>query len=260
MPYYGQDPESEQDSRGVLPPTAAAKLRELRAREAWTRYDSIVIGQGAAGRSRGWFDTWQQFADADTLEWFGGRDTAAGQSYTNQNSERSDWAQDLYFTKIEFLTPPGIADLDTDTNDSLNIPLLFSQQLPNQLTIRTILADSDEISRAPASHYPAGYGNAYSAVAGVASPVTIGGTNGEPNIGNSWKWPEPITLASKSKLTVKGQVDAPLRQLFASLPGPGTKNVPDGNGGTISYPNWYAIRIAFVGPRYLQLRGARSSA
>ena len=36
--------------------------------------------------------------------------------------------------------------------------------------------------------------------------------------------------------------------------------VPDGAGGTVELPNWYIIRITMRGPRYLQLRGARSSA
>jgi hypothetical protein len=66
-------------------------------------------------------------------------------------------------------------------------------------------------------------------------------------------------LAAKAKLTVRGSIDAPLRAMLASLPGPGAKRIPIGNGQYYEMPNWYGIRISFWGPRYLQMRGARSS-
>ena len=249
-----------QDNRGVVDPAAAANIRAMRAAEMWDRYDSVVVGQNASSRSRGWFDTWTDFANADQLEWFSGRDTAAGSAYTNQNTERTDWAQDLYMTRIEFIAPPGLGDLESDPNDALVTPTLFTQQFPNQIAIRVVLAESDEIMRAPATHYPAGLGGSYPLIAGAASPTALGAPNGEPNVGNSFRWPDPIMLAAKAKLTVRGQIDAPLRALLQALPGPGSKNIPDGQGGFVNTPNWYTIRISHWGPRYLQIRGARSSA
>ena len=257
---YGQDIEALADSRGVVPPDAAANIRKMRSAETWTRYDTIVIGKGASQRSRGWFETWKEFSEADQLEWFSGRDTAAGPAYTNQNTERTDWAQDLYQTRIEFIVPPGLADLETDSNDALITPVLFSTLFPNLISIKVVLADSDEIMRAPAAFYPAGLGPAYGHISGAASPSTIAPSNGEPHISNSFVWPDPIMLAAKAKLTVRGSIDAPLRGLLADMIGPGSKNVPIGDGATSNMPNWYGIRISFWGPRYLQIRGARSSA
>lgn len=257
---FGQDLEALADNRGVIPPDAAAKIRAMRSAEMWDRYDSIVVGPTAALRSRGWFNSWIDFANADQLEWFSGRDTAAGPAYTNQNTERTDWAQDLYQTRIEFIAPPGLSDLETDVNDALTTPVLFTQQFPNLINIRVVLADSDEIMRAPASHYPAGLGPAYPFIAGAASPVALGASNGEPHVSNSFKWPDPVMLAAKAKLTVRGSIDAPLRALLQQMPGPGFKNVPIGGGNFAQVPNWYVIRISNWGPRYLQIRGARSSA
>lgn len=257
---FGQDMEVLEDNRGVIQKDSAAQIRQMRAAEMWDRYDSVVCGENSALRSRGWFNSWQDFANADQLEWFSGRDTAAGSAYVNQNTERTDWAQDLYFTRIEFVTPPGLGDLETDPNDAVTTPTLFTQQFPNQIAIRVILAESDEIMRAPAAHYPAGLGAAYPLIAGAASPTALGAPNGEPNINNSFKWPDPIMLAAKAKLTVRGQIDAPLRALLQGIGGPGSKQIPDGAGGFVETPNWYTIRISHWGPRYLQIRGARSSA
>lgn len=257
---YGQDPEALADSRGVIPPGAAQNIRKMRSAEMWTRYDTIVIGDGAANRSRGWFNNWTDFANADQLEWFSGRDTAAGPAYTNQNTERTDWAQDLYQTRIEFITPPGLSDLETEANDALVTPALFTQMFPNLINIKVVLADSDEIMRAPAAFYPAGLGPAYGSVSAAGSPTTFGATNGEPHVSNNFPWPDPIMLAAKAKLTVRGSIDAPLRGLLAQMPGPGNKQVSIGGGAFATMPNWYGIRISFWGPRYLQIRGARSSA
>lgn len=258
---FGQaDTTALADSRGVVPPAEAADVRELRAAEMWDRYDSVVVGPGASRKSAGWFDTWQDMASADKLEWFSGRETAAGEAYTNQPTERTDWAQDLYQTRIEFIAPIGIGDLETDVNDAQTMPLLFSQMFPNQIAFKVILAESDEILKCPGSHLPAGLGTAYPFISGAAAPGVYGGSNGEPTVQNSWKWPEPIMLAAKAKLTVRATIDAPLRTLLASLPGPGYKQIPNGQGGVIQVPNWYVIRVSNWGPRYLQLRGARSSA
>jgi len=247
------------DSRGVISKNLAAQIRQIRAGEIWERVDSVVIGPGAAARSRGWFNSWADMAGADQLQWFSGRDTAAGPAYVNQSTERTDWAQDLYQTHIEFISPTGLAEYESVGDDAQITPILFSQMLPQMLSIRITLADADEIAKAPSSHFPAGFGPTYPVFAGAASTAVMPGTQGEPTVSNSWKWPEPIMLAAKAKITVYGNIDAPIRDVFRTLPGPGNKLIPDGLGGQIVMPNWYTIRITHRGPRYLQLRGSRSS-
>ena len=248
------------DSRGIIAATTAAQLRQLRAAEQWERVDSVVIGEGARDRARGWFNTWAELAAATQLQWFSGRDPGIGESFTNQGTERTDWAQDLYQTLVEFIPPPGLAEIEEDNNDAEISPLFFTSILPNQMSLRVVLAESDEIAKAPASHFPSGFGLTYPVISGAAAPAVIAGNQGEPHVSNGWKWPEPVMLAAKAKITVFGTIDDPIRTLFRTLPGPGAKLVPDGAGGFIRMPNWYTIKITHRGPRYLQLRGARSSA
>lgn len=257
---YGQEVEEKKDSRGVIDFTQAAQFRQARAREMWERIDSIAIGEGH--NVDGWFTSWSDFAAANRLSWFAGRSSNVGPAYSNQDSERTDWAQDVYRIGMELIAPAGVGDLETDANDILNTQVLF-QMLANTLSLRVVLSESDEIAKAPASHFPAGVGEAYPLVASSATPFVKKGSNGEPIVGNSWKFPVPIMLAAKSRITIEGQIDAPLRQAFAAISGPGAKQVPTGNPAPADFhrlPNWYVLRCTIGGPRYLQLRGARSSA
>lgn len=264
---YGQEAENfEQrvqdavDNRGVIAPTFAEQLRKVRSAEEWQRYDSIVIGEGAGARDAGWFNTWNDLANASEMQWFTGRSSAVGLSYSNQTTERTDWAQDLHMSSIEFIAPAGMSEYEENSLEADYVPTWFVQQLPNQLGIRIVLSDSDEIAKAPASHFPARYGTAYPAIAGAAGPVTMPGTSGQPNVANGWRWPVPIMLAAKARITCNGRVDQPSLDLLRQLPDPGAKLLPTPSGAIVRVPNWYTIRFTHSGPRYLQLRGARTSA
>jgi hypothetical protein len=248
------------DSRGIIPADVADIIRRTRAEEQWERVDSTVTGIGAERLSRGWFETWEDMAAADELQWFSGRDTSVGPSYTNQKTERTDWAQDIHHVGIEFKAPPGISDIENEPLDAQITPLLFSQELPGKMRFRVILAESDEVANAPGDHFPSGYGVSYPLVSAAAAPTVFAGNNGEPIVSNTWKFPLPLMLAAKAKITVAAQIDQPLRAALARIPGPGSKVLPDKNGGFFNLANWYVIKVTLRGPRYLQLRGARSAA
>lgn len=248
------------DKRGILTPEEYKMLLDTRVGEQWERVDSIVIGPGAAAVDSGWYNTWAAFAAADELVWFNGRSSNAGKALSNQTNERTDWAQDIHQTLCEFISPTGLSDLETDPNDGFFTPQYFVSQVPQFLGLRVILAESDEMTQVAASHMPSGFGTSYVTQDGAASPSVYAGNQGDPVITQGWKWPEALRLAAKSNIRVVGRVDNPARGFLQALPGPGFKQVPDGEGGTIELPNWYIIRMTMRGPRYLQLRGARTSA
>lgn len=248
------------DNRGVVSKEKADQIRDLRSAEQWERIDSVVIGPGASNKARGWFNTWQDFANADELQWFSGRDSSVGPAYSNQKTERTDWAQDFYQSLIEFISPVGLADHVTDANDAKLAPLLFAHELPRLLSTQIVLSDSDQIANAPANHFPSGFGVANPFMDGSAAPSTITGSQGSPVVSNGWKWPSPVMLAAKAKLTVIGRIDSPIREALRAMPGPGFMRIPLGNGLYHDMPMYYVIKITHRGPRYLQIRGARSSA
>lgn len=260
--YFGQEQiDAATDSRGVIGKDLATQIRDARAAEQWERFDSIAVFEGAANLSRGWFNTFADLASVDQLQWFSGRDTGAGPSYTNQTTERTDWAQDLYQTTMEFLCPMAFGDLEENPNEGTAFTQqMWVNELPRMMGMRVVLAEADEIAKVPANHMPAGFGTSSMFYDGSAAPTAQVGSVGVPAVSNAFYWPEPIMLAAKAKLTVYGSIDAPLRRFLQQLPGPGAKLVPDGAGGFIRLPNVYEIRITMRGPRYLQLRGARSAA
>lgn len=249
--------------RGYMREDVAAQIRETRVAEQWERYDSIVIGPGANALDAGWFNTWADLANADELVWFSRRSSAVGTSFTNQQTERTDWAQDIYQTGIEFLAPPGLGDRESEVVDEQIMPLLFTKILPGQMSFRVRLADADDISIAPGSHYPAGYGDVGAVSDGAAAPFLSPGVNGTPHTSNTWKWPEPVMLPAQGKITAIARIDNPIRQALRGLTtSPGVKLLPPpgGVGPAVQLPNFYVIKVFMRGPRYLQLRGARSAA
>lgn len=257
--FTNADIDDLADDRGVVPPSEAEKIRRLRSAEMWERYDSIVVGEGAAALSRGWFNNWQDLAAAAELTLFGGREGNVGSAWTNQKTERTDYAQDLYVTKCEMVCPPMMEDFEENPNDIV-MAQFWQQQAPDMASVEISLSDTDSIARAPLRHFPAGTAASGVTYSSTAAPTIWAGSNGTPHVGNAWLWPDKIMLAAKSRIGVTITLDTPIRQFLSNITGPGAKILPDGAGGTRRFPNWFALRFTFSGPRYVQLRGARSSA
>lgn len=272
MAQYGQEEiDKAVGGKSIVPADLAAAIRNTRVAEQWERYDSIVIGPGAGDLDDGWFNSWADFAGADELNWFTKRSTSVGKAYANQSTERTDWAQDFYQTGIEFFAPAGMGELEQEVLDQVIMPLLFVRELPNRMPFKITIADSDTVALFPGSHAPPGYGTTGVEASQAPAPLMVPGQQGDPHVSNTWKWPEPIMLPAQGRITVTARIDAPIKSFLGKLAGcPGSKNVPPCGAALapgdnsevvpIEYPNWYVIRVFFRGPRYLQIRGARSSA
>ncbi len=245
-----------------------AEVRSLRSKEQWLRYDSVVIGPGAKEVDPTWFDTWAQFANAEKIRFNGGnRNGNVGLAYSNQQSEREDFAQDIYQSGIEFFSPPGILDLEQDATDALLMPLIFTQELPRRSSFLFQIADTDTIAVAPGIHMPAGVGTSGGATVNPAADVTPSGVQGTPDVRNTWNWPEPIKIPAQAQFTVTMRLDQPWKRCLLQLVNsPKSKVIPipppepgQESPGVIVCENWYVIRVWHRGPRYVQLRGARSA-
>ena len=239
-------------------------VRKLRAREQWLRYDSIIIGQTATRAAGSWFETFAEFAEADSLAWGDGeRKKNVGLAYTNQGGETEDWAQLVYQTGVEFIAPIGMLPFESSIIDAAILPQIFTTDLPNRMSFSVSLQDVDTVLIVPGVHLPGGTGTANMVTGGAGSLNTYAGTNGPANLRATWVWPTPLPVAAKSKLIVTGRIDRPLRPFLQQLdasPGVKTIPVPDSNNETkfVKMPNWYVIRVWHRGPRSVQLRGAYS--
>ena len=248
--------------RGFVPSDLAAAIRRTRAAEQWQRYDTIVVGPGAQSITRGWYDNLAQFAQADRLTWFAGREPNVGNAYTNQRTERYDFAQDLYQFGAEFYAPTGFAEYERSTEAQFLVDL-WTKELPQRLAFEVKLADVDNVLVIPGAHAPAGVGRTGAFGNDAPAPMFDGGTQGVPHTSNSWKWPEPLMIPAKGLVSVTARIDDPLRSFLRELGTfPGSKAVPaplvatPTNGGVsrvVTYPNWFMIRLFLRGPRYVQL-------
>jgi hypothetical protein len=243
------------------------QVRDLRSREQWIRYDSCVVGPGAREVDPSWFDTWAQFADADRIIFGNGkRNSNVGSAYTNQGSEREDYAQDIYQSGIEWVAPVGIHDYEQDSSDAMLMPLVFTRELPNRVSIKAVIADTDTNVIAPAIHWPASVGTTGQATDDSANNATMPGQTGNVDLRSAWSWPEPVRIPAKGLFSVEMRIDQPWKRALLSLvnsPKNKVINVPPPLGGNgfaiVEVPNWYVIRVWHRGPRFVQLRGARSS-
>jgi hypothetical protein len=250
----------------MVSPEVQADVRQLRSKEQWLRYDSVLIGPGARDIDPTFFNTWAELVAADSILFNAGQRSAnVGLAYTNQSSEREDFAQDIYQSGVEFIAPPGIQEFETDQSDALLMPLVFTQEIPNRSSFRVEMADTDTIALVPGVHLPAGVGTTATATDDSSSNVTIPGHTGTADVRNTWNWPEPVKIPAKGQFNVRMRIDRPWKQCLSNFTAaPGNKVIPFTNPeleqvGTFECPNLYIIRVWHRGPRYVQLRGARSS-
>lgn len=240
--------------------------RNMRAKQPWVRYDSVVIGPGATQLGRGtWFDNWAQFAAADNLTFNdGSRTRTVGVEYCNQSGDTEDWRQDIVETRIEFFSPPGLFGNETDALDNGIFQSIFAQEFPRRIWAEVRLGDTDTYLEVPCVMLPSNLGveNSVQGLGGL--PVTVGGHTGQADFRTGWQWPRALKIPAKSKIFVTLRIGRPLRQLLQGIPAaPGSSlfNVIGENGEptTVAMPNFYTIRVSHWGPRYLQLRGALSA-
>lgn len=259
-----QAAKAADDGTKRVPADLAAIIRAVRNKEMYNRYDSVVIGPTAKEFDDGWFNSFAEFARASKVVFFKGRNSAVGDAWANQTTERLDYAQDLYTFSIEMNAPVGLGDFDEQALDSVFWPQYWTTTAAQQMSCVVKLADTDPIYTGPLTHVPAGVGAAGLTATDTAGPIVQPGTNGIGYMKNVWVWPEPVMIPAKGQLTVEVQLANPLKEfLLLYAASPGNKLVPQEppgpQGETNPLPNWFSMRATFRGPRYLQLRGARSA-
>jgi hypothetical protein len=132
------------------------------------------------------------------------------------------------------------------------------------MAFHVVQANTDDIAVAPGGHMPGVSGVTGAQLGGVGQIIVDGGQRGTADIRNSWQWPTPLKVPAKSKLQVVSRVDGEMRDFLLQLPiSPGIKTIPflDSTGelDKATYQNFYRIRVWHRGPRFVQLRGARSA-
>lgn len=255
------------DASRRVAPEVAAQIRNTRVAEPFVLVDTVVIGPGARDRDPGWFNNWAQLAEASEIVWHTRRNPNVGKAYTNRPNERLDYAFDLFRMAIDFYGPTGIARHELDYTDAVPMPLLFGDELPRDMSFSLDISGTDNLLEIRGDKAPAGGGSSGLVINGSPGSIIHPSQNGTPYFRNMFAFPEPVMVPAGATLTVTSRINDPIKAYLAKLTNsPGNKLLPlglDAAGGPQQfhfYPNWYRIAVFYIGARYLQLRGARSTA
>lgn len=237
--------------------------RKLRNKEQWLRYDAIQIGPGARAEDPGWFNSWADFATAEQVQLFGGTRNNVNKAYST-SADREDWAQLVYGMYAEFLCP--VMDSRQLSNPfDLDIARWWTSEVPRSTYLTINLQDTDNILRIPASHAPAGHGPTEVRTDGASAPTLNPGNSGSPLWRECWQWPVPIGVPAVKRIQCSLVFDRRIFQRLAGLtnaPGFTVWAAQDPNNPfniiIINVPNRFTVRVGFLGPRFVQLRGAAS--
>ena len=249
--------------RELIPAAEAAKIRATRSKETWIRYDTILVYDGASVLDQGWYDSFAGMAGASRLVWFGGRNSSVGEAWTNQNTEREDWAFDCFEWGIEFLAPVGNANYDEQAGDVAFWPSFWVQELPRGMNFRLDIANSDNLATIPGNYAPPGYGARGAVADGAGAQLFAPGNQGDAHVSNTYKFGDPLMIPASAQIRVTAQIDDVYRSPMRGAVGcPGFKGVPCGGAPSptlLRFINVFGIRVFLRGFRYLQQRGARSA-
>lgn len=235
----------------------AVAAQDVKVRQPWLKYDSIVIGPGAKTQDTGWFNTWQEFASASKISWFGDRSSSVPDWATSDDSDRTDWPYMIHQFGIEFWAPHTLQTRNALLTDNW-APLYFTQNLPFRLAFRLQLAQTDQILKLPGVHAPGGTGASGTVLDNSPSAMVIPPSNGTQSIKNSWIFPDPVKISTRSLIRLETKVEFPDQQFLAQAVGPGSQFFPvNAAGDPALLGNYYIIRAWLRGARYIENIGAR---
>jgi hypothetical protein len=167
----------------------------------------------------------------------------------------------IYSLGISFSAPLGIPYPlpEVPTGDEYNAvcDALFLKEMPlhTGLTLK-VREDQKLLHTAQLAPEGAGiYGNIVAAQTGGANVNSFpNGTNGEPLLGNRWRFPTPIAVPRGANYSVEIEFSEYGIEMLKALCGPGTYTF-DCGGGPVELAAIAAIRVSLFGKRQVQQRG-----
>lgn len=234
-------------------------LRDVRVSEFFFYYDTIVIGPGAAGVDTGWFNSFAGLAGADRIQWFAGRNSSVGLSYSNTNYDRRDIAFLIDHMALEAIVPTTARTYVEQGCEAHAVPALFANELLDSLSLNIGVQGLDQILETPARRIPGGAGVSNSYLDLLNNGAFFPGNNGQPVSNNLFHFPEPREIPANSTFNITGRVDQPLRGLLSAYTTtPGFDNFPLDPPGTFRrVERWYKLRVTLFCRRRAQVRGGR---
>lgn len=240
-----------------------AEVRKLRNAEPYELIDSVRIGPGMNAVSRGWYNSWADFANRDQVTFFQGRDPGALGPWVNQETERRDYAIFIYHAGVEFHAPITARAWAQEPSDAAAMPGLFVGELPQNFRMQMEVSGTDIVLDMPAVDMPPGTGSTNGTSNDNAIAYFQAGNVGSAFRSNMWHFPDPLGIPANAQFKLWGKLDPVIRQFYQNFENcPGTRLMPGcaDPGDDVALPCIYSIRVRLVVKRLVQLRGARTAA
>jgi hypothetical protein len=226
--------------------------------EAYSLFDSIQIGAKATDEEG--YASFPIVAAQEEIPFFTKRTRSkVGLAYTNKDStDALPFAFHVYSLGVHWLGFPERKPLPTEpTAEQIaeyEAGYLFEKIIPLHTGI-TLKVREDERLAHTAELAPPGAGVLGTNAGAYNNAPVHAATQGWPDLGNRWRFPEPIRVPRNTIITVNLKFSKYAKQLLLAMPGPGGIDLSLGPNQPITIDRRAMIRVSLIGKREVQQRG-----
>jgi hypothetical protein len=247
------------DTDKNLPPGGYQNVRE-----GWALYDTILIGKGQADRGPGWFNTYTDFGSRQRHSFFNVRNQGeVGLAYNNlETKDQMPYVFHLYSIGISYSAAIGIPYplQGTVTEAQYNgvSDALFIKELPAHVGLRLRVRQDEKLLHTCylAPEGAGVYGNLVVNQPGGANTQSYtSATQGEPLLGNRWRFPTPIAIPRGATYNVEIELSEYGQEMLEAICGPGSYVFECEEGEPVILGACSVVRCSLMGKREVQQRG-----
>jgi hypothetical protein len=243
-------------------------------KESWFMYDTIAVSPWLENLSHpisGWYETFVDLSDSDSVTFFDSRNKSIGLAYNNQDSrDQIPYALVAESISVGFFAPATASQVGTldegDTRGRIDqMSSFWDNELPQHASA-TFRVNQDERLKTTCAMLAPGYGPVggsmgqgdTSTVGGVSSTVHANGF-GTAHFKYRWNFPTGIAIPRRATVAVQLRFSEWARAALAQIWGPGNihlKNYVDEESTEVVYkPTMFMIQCLIQGKRQVQQRG-----
>lgn len=221
--------------------------------EAYCLYDSIVIGKGAQA-APGWRQSYAAFGALATHPLFNVRNMGETHiAYCNLETKDSmPFVFHLRSIGLSFAAPPHCDKGEAPSKLQAIEDLLFAQVLPRHCGLKLTVRQDDKLLHT-CEAAPEGLGPYGTGLVAVADSQSTALTQGVPDIGNRWTFPELISIPRGATYRVNLELSPYAQLLLQAMAGPTGWDI-DGVADPLTAVA--TIRCSLFGVREVQQRNA----
>jgi hypothetical protein len=245
----------------------------MNVKEKWFMYDTIAVTPYLDKLTHpisGWYNSFVNFAQSDSLTFFDSRNKSIGLAYNNQDSrDQIPYALVAESISVGFFAPATasqVGELTTGTYRGRvdTISAFWDHEMPQHASA-TFRVNQDDRLKTNVAMLSPGYGPVgsatgqgdTSAVGGNCSSVHASG-NGMAHLKYRWDFPTGIGIPRRATVALDMRLTEWARKTLSQIWGPGLVEFVDYDDGShvqAFRPSFFMIQCLIEGKRQVQQRG-----